>query len=276
MQVKFCKMHGLGNDFVVIEALRQQVRLTPPLIRKIANRHLGIGCDQLLLIEPPSHQDLDFDFRYFNSDGSEVEQCGNGIRCMARFLYDEKLIGKSSLKVRSKKGILKIAINHDKSITVNMGIPQLNPADIPFRAPEQAISYPIDIQGEQYEISALSMGNPHAVVQVKDIKNTDVAGIGARLENHPRFTNKTNVGFMQVDNRQKISLRVFERGVGETLSCGTGACAAAASGIQKKILDTPVLVSMRGGTLSVDWAGEGKTLRMTGPAVKVFSGHIKI
>ncbi len=276
MQLKFCKMHGLGNDFVVIEALRQQVRLTPPLIRKITNRHLGIGCDQLLLIEPPSHQELDFDFRYFNSDGTEVEQCGNGIRCMARYLYDEKLIGKSSLKVRSKKGILEIAINHDKSITVNMGIPQLNPADIPFRAPEQAISYPIDIQGEQYEISALSMGNPHAVVQVKDIKNTDVKGIGARLESHPRFTNKTNVGFMQVDNRQKISLRVFERGVGETLSCGTGACAAAASGIQKKILDTPVLVSMRGGALSVDWAGEGKILRMTGPAVKVFSGHIKI
>ena len=276
MEVKFCKMHGLGNDFVVLEALRQQVRVTPTLIRKIADRHRGIGCDQLLLIEPPSQQDLDFDFRYFNPDGNEVEQCGNGIRCMARFLYDENLIGKSSLRVRTMKGILDILINKDKSITVNMGIPQLNPADIPFCASEQAISYLIDLQGVEYEISALSLGNPHAVVHVEDINNTDVQGIGSRLENHPRFTNKTNVGFMQVDNRQKISIRVFERGVGETLACGTGACAAVVSGIQKKILDTPVLVSMPGGKLSVDWSGEGTTLKMTGPAVKVFSGHMKI
>ena len=276
MEFKFCKMHGLGNDFVVIEILRQHVRLTPSLIRKISNRHLGIGCDQLLLIEPPSQVDLDFDFRYFNSDGNEVEQCGNGIRCMARYLYDEQLLGKSSLRVRSTKGIHEIQINQDKSITVNMGIPELNPADIPFYAPEQATSYSIDVQGKEYEISALSIGNPHAVIQIGDINEVDVQKIGASLENHPRFTNKTNVGFMQVDDRNQISLRVFERGVGETLACGTGACAAAASGIQKKILDTPVLVSMRGGKLSVDWAGEGKTLKMTGPAIKVFSGHMKI
>ncbi len=276
MLLKFCKMHGLGNDFVVLESLRQNVRLSRSLVRKLADRHKGVGCDQLLLIESPSRPDMDFKFRYFNSDGEEIEQCGNGLRCMARFLQEEKLIGNKAIKVQTVGDMIELRINGNGSVTADMGIPNLEPAEIPFAAPHRSQSYQIDVDGQEYQIFALSLGNPHAVLQVEDLDKTDVKAIGSKLECHPRFTNKVNVGFMQINNRRHVRLRVFERGVGETAACGTGACAAAVVGVLQQKLDSSVCVSMPGGELTIDWSGEGKVLTMTGPAVKVFDGYLKI
>ncbi len=276
MMAKFSKMHGLGNDFVVMDSLTQHVHMTPAIVRRIADRHTGVGCDQLIMIGPPNDPHLDFNARYFNADGSEAEQCGNGARCVARYVYDRKLTGNRTLRVRTAKRVLELRINQNGSVTAEMGMPIFEPAEIPFDAPKRENVYTIVAGENDYEIAAVSMGNPHAVLQTDSTHCADVAGVGAQLEAHPRFANKVNVGFMQIENRQHIKLRVFERGVGETLACGTAACAAVVAGIQQELLGPSVCVSLPGGDLAVDWDGEGTSVSMTGPAVNVFNGYIKL
>ncbi len=276
MMVKFSKMHALGNDFVVIESLTQHVHLNATIVRKIADRYRGVGCDQLLLVGPPSKGEFDFRVRYFNADGSEAEQCGNGLRCIARYVYDKKFTGKRSLQVQTITNTVGMCINADSSITANMGQPELEPAQIPFNAPQRAILYPIEVDRIEYQISAVSMGNPHAILQVASVEHANIDHLGPKLEQHPRFCKRVNVGFMQVHNRQHIKLRVYERGVGETSACGTGACAAVVAGIQQQLLESKVRVSLPGGDLIIEWPGEGYALNMTGPAVNVFNGYVKL
>ena len=274
--MKFTKMHGLGNDFVVIDALTQNVRITGSMVRRLADRALGIGCDQILVVEPPSEKDIDFDYRIFNQDGTEVEQCGNGARCLARFVKDRKLTGKSSIRVKTVNRVMDLQINVDNSVRVDMGVPLLEPSEIPFEASLKSLLYDIDIAGHSYSISAVSMGNPHAILQVDDVQAAPVAALGAQLECHERFPNRVNAGFMQVVDRQQLNLRVFERGVGETQACGSGACAAAVAAIRQKLVDSQVTVHLTGGDLTIEWQGEGESLIMTGPAVTVFHGRIRI
>lgn len=276
MLVKFTKMHGLGNDFVVIDAVTQAVNLTPEQARKLGDRRFGVGCDQILVVEPPTRPDVDFRYRIFNQDGSEVEQCGNGARCFAKFVRDRRLTGKSTLRVETASGIIELRVRRDNQIEVNMGIPVLEPAQIPFTAGARANSYPIEANGEQLMIGAVSMGNPHAVLQVADIDNAPVATLGPILENHPSFPQRVNAGFMQVVSANEINLRVYERGAGETLACGTGACAAVVAGGLQDLLDSSVTVNLPGGSLKIDWPGEGQSVIMTGPATTVFHGRIKI
>lgn len=274
--MKFTKMHGLGNDFVVIDALTQNVRITGSMVRRLADRSLGIGCDQILVVEPPSEKDIDFDYRIFNQDGTEVEQCGNGARCLARFVKDRKLTGKSSIRVKTVNRVMDLQINADNSVRVDMGVPLLEPSEIPFEAGLKSLLYDIDIGGHGYSISAVSMGNPHAILQVDDVQAAPVAALGAQLECHERFPNRVNAGFMQVVDRQQLNLRVFERGVGETQACGSGACAAAVAAIRQELVDSQVTVHLTGGDLTIEWQGEGESLIMTGPAVTVFHGRIRI
>jgi diaminopimelate epimerase len=276
MALKFTKMHGAGNDFVVIDGVRQQVALSPENIRFIADRNFGVGCDQLLLVERAQHKDADFRYRIFNADGGEVEQCGNGARCFVRFVHDQKLTHKREIVVETKSGLISPRLEDDGRVTVNMGAPIFEPSHIPFVSDSREVMQPLQIGDTLVQITAVSMGNPHAVQVVADVEATPVAALGPLIEHHPRFPKRVNAGFMQVLDRDHIKLRVFERGAGETLSCGTGACAAVVAGIQRGLLNESVHVATRGGTLSITWQGEGSPVSMTGPAISVFDGEINL
>jgi diaminopimelate epimerase len=276
MNLKFTKMQGLGNDFVVIDAVRQRITLTPELVRRMADRHFGIGCDQLLVVEPPTRADADFRYRIFNADGGEVEQCGNGARCFVRFVHEQGLTGKSKIRVETARGIILPRLEDNGEVTVDMGAPRFLPAEIPFVADAPALTYALQVKNATIEISALSMGNPHAVQVVADIDTSLVAEQGPLIERHERFPQRVNAGYMQIVDEHRIRLRVFERGAGETLACGTGACAAAVAGIRLGKLISPITVVMRGGELVIRWAGEGAPVMMTGPATTVFEGTITL
>ena len=276
MLLRFTKMHGLGNDFVVIDAVTQHVNVTAELVRHLADRRFGVGCDQVLVVEPPTRRDIDFRYRIFNQDGKEVEQCGNGARCFAKFVRDRRLTGKLQLRVDTLAGIIKLKIRKDHQVEVDMGIPEMEPGKIPFNANGRQLLYPLEVNGETLYVACVSMGNPHAVLQVESAAQAAVASLGPLIESHPRFPNKVNAGFMEVVDRSEINLRVYERGVGETLACGTGACAAVVAGILQDLLDSPVKVNLPGGSLQVDWQGEGREVVMTGPASTSFQGRIRI
>lgn len=276
MRLKFIKMQGLGNDFVVIDAIRQKVHLTPEKIRFLADRHFGVGCDQVLLVESAHQAHADFRYRIFNADGSEVAQCGNGARCFARFVRDQGLSEKDEIQVDTDAGRLVLRHSDADQITVNMGVPRHAPAEIPLEAEEERYRYPIEIDGRTWSFGAVSMGNPHAVLLVDDVDFAPVDTLGPRLESHAVFPERVNVGFMQVMDAHNARLRVFERGSGETLACGSGACAAVVVGIEQGLLLSPVKVELPGGTLSIAWQGRGFPVFMTGPAVKVFEGAIDL
>ena len=276
MLLRFTNMHGLGNDFVVLDLVTQRFLLKERHIRKLADRRFGIGCDQVLVVEPPGRPDVDFRYRIFNADGGEVEQCGNGARCFARFVRDKRLIGKDTIRVETKGGVIELLITRNRQVRVDMGAPVLEPARIPFEAPEPATTYTIEADGRSYEIGAVSMGNPHAVLLVDDVASAPVTTLGPRLELHPRYPNRVNVGFMQVVSPREINLRVWERGAGETLACGTGACAAVVSGRLRGLLEQEVQVNLPGGSLSIEWSGAGSAVMMTGPAATVFEGQIQL
>ena len=275
MTLKFSKMHGLGNDFIVIDAINQVVNLTMSQIQFLADRHRGIGCDQLLLVEEPSQKEADFKYRIFNADGGEVDQCGNGARCFARFIHDKGLTEKTTISVETASGIIYPRLLSDGYVRVDMGAPHFVPDDIPFIAEQQSLLYNVSLgSGENIEISAVSMGNPHAVLLVDDVDTADVARLGSMIEGHQRFPEHVNVGFMQVINSNQIRLRVFERGVGETQACGTGACAAVVSGIQRGLLTQEVKVLLLGGELTISWSQDTESVCMTGPTEQVFDGEI--
>ncbi|MGB1868928.1 MAG: diaminopimelate epimerase [Porticoccaceae bacterium] len=276
MQMKFTKMQGLGNDFVVIDAVTQNVRVSASMVKRLSNRTLGIGCDQVLVIEPPTEPNIDFNYRIFNQSGEEVEQCGNGARCLARYVYDRQLTGKNPIRVKTMNRIMDLELTENNLVKVDMGIPELEPAHIPFNADHRAPLYSVEVDDSSYELAAVSMGNPHAVLQVEDVKTAPVASVGAQIEAHSRFPNRVNVGFMQIVDRSNINLRVFERGVGETQACGSGACAAAVAALQQELVDSPVTVHLNGGDLTIDWQGENQPLLMTGAAASVFHGRIRI
>lgn len=274
MTLKFTKMHGLGNDFVVFDGINQRVDLSPAQLSFIADRHFGIGCDQILLVERPTQAGVDFRYRIFNADGGEVQQCGNGARCFVRFVHDKGLTTKREIRVETASGIIVPRLEENGQVCVDMGPPRFEPADIPFVAEQREATYPIAVGAHALTLSALSMGNPHAVLLVANVDQAPVTDIGPQIESHPRFPQRVNVGFMQVVDRTRIRLRVFERGSGETLACGTGACAAAVAGMQLGHLDNQVEVQTRGGRLTIRWQGPGHSVFMTGPAVSVFEGEI--
>jgi diaminopimelate epimerase len=276
MQLEFTKMHGLGNDFIVINAINQSVSLTPDQVRLLADRHFGIGCDQLLLVEKTTSGDADFRYRIYNADGGEVGQCGNGARCFMQFVHDQGLSDKTELQVETAGGPLLLIREEDGQITVNMGIPRLQPGEIPFDAPAFATRYPLQLADQELEIAAVSMGNPHAVLRVDDIDSAPLAELGPAIESHPRFPQRVNAGFMQIIDRHTIRVRVYERGAGETLACGSGACAAVVAGRLWEQLDACVKVFLNGGELMVSWQGEGEPVMMTGPATTVYQGHIEL
>ncbi len=283
MKLKFTKMHGAGNDFVVIDAIHQSIDFSPAQWQFIADRRFGIGADQMLVVERPPTPDLDFRYRIYNADGGEVEQCGNGARAFVKFVTDKGLTDKRAIRVQTMSGVIEPRLEDDGRITVNMGAPVLAPAQVPFdahglqgKAEGDDILWPLDLDAAIVWISAVSMGNPHAVQVVADADRAELGSDGPLIEHHPRFPKRVNAGFMQIVDRHHIKLRVFERGAGETLACGTGACAAAVAGIRRGLLDSPVRVTMRGGELSIAWAGQGQPVLMTGPAVTVFEGEIEI
>lgn len=276
MLLKFTKMQGLGNDFVVLDRITQRFSLNAELIRKLANRHFGVGCDQVLVVEAPNRPDIDFRYRIFNADGGEVEQCGNGARCFARFVREKKLCGKQRIRVATCSGDIELEITPKGTVLVDMGQPILEPAKIPFTADNRANSYPLEVNGVNHIIGAVSMGNPHAVMIVDDCEKAEVQEIGPAIESHPRFPERVNAGFMEIIDRKNIRLRVFERGVGETLACGTGACAAVVSGILRGELDNKVVATLNGGQLSISWNGENSPVMMDGPAFTVFEGQILV
>lgn len=276
MLLNFTKMHGLGNDFVVIDGVRQSIGLSKKQIKKIANRHTGVGCDQILLVQPPTEKNVDFNYRIFNCDGGEVEQCGNGARCLALFIREAKLSGKSRWLVSTMNRQLELTIKDDGAFMVDMGSPLFQPADVPFTADSQQEHYDLDLNGELIKISAISMGNPHAVLWVDSIAQAPVASLGRQIEAHPRFPKGVNVSFAQIVDRSTIKLRVFERGVGETNACGSGACATAAAAIAQDLVDSTVNIQLTGGQLTIEWLGEGNSLMMSGPAEISFHGHIKL
>ena len=274
MLLHFTKMHGLGNDFMVIDLVTQRARLQEEQIRRLADRRFGVGFDQLLIVEPPRDPDLDFRYRIFNADGSEVENCGNGARCFARFVRDQRLTHKHEIHVETAGGPLVLLVEDDDRVRVDMGEPRFAPETLPFDADEDRPLHALEVDGERVEIGAVSMGNPHAVLCVEDVDSAPVERLGPAIESHPRFPKRVNVGFMQVVSPHEIRLRVFERGSGETLACGTGACAAVASGIRRGLLESPVTVHLPGGDLTIEWEGPGTPLAMTGPAERVFDGRI--
>ena len=280
MKLHFTKMHGIGNDFIVLDHTKSPFQLTKEIIQSLSHRQLGIGCDQLLVVENSTLKDVDFKYRIFNQDGNEVEQCGNGARCFYRFVKDKHLTDKASIRVETKSGVIELTEDDEHMIEVNMGEPIFNPKLIPFISDTEKNEYSISIdlpdQKGLINIAALSMGNPHAVITVEDINKAHVKPLGAYLESHALFPKRVNVGFMEIVTPHHIRLRVFERGVGETLACGTGACAAAVSGIKRQLLSTPVKVDMTGGSLSIDWKGDTNPVMMKGPAVTIFEGHIEI
>jgi diaminopimelate epimerase len=272
--IQFTKMHGLGNDFVVIDAIHQTPHLEPESIKKLADRHFGIGFDQLLLVEKPVSPNADFKYRIFNADGGEVSQCGNGARCFARFVRDKGLSAKDEIRVDTDAGQLLLKFDPDGQITVNMGIPRHRPTEIPLLADREADTYQASAGGETYSFGAVSMGNPHAVLLVPDVDSAPVAAAGRLLEAHPIFPARANIGFMQIVDRGHIRLRVYERGAAETLACGSGACAAAVIAIERGLVDRCVQVELPGGALKISWAGRGEPVLMTGPAISVFEGTI--
>jgi len=275
MKLKFTKMHGLGNDFVVIDALNQQISLSPEQLRRLADRRLGIGCDQILLIEK-AEGDADFRYRIFNADGGEVEQCGNGARCFVRYVHDHGMTGKKEVRIETLSGVVIPKLEADGKVTVNMGMPKFDPAEIPFITERRVLTYPLLLNDKRVEISVVSMGNPHAVQVVSDLDSAPVLTEGPLIEKHSRFPQRVNAGYMQVIDPHHIRLRVYERGAGETLACGTGACAAAVAGIQRGLLESPVRVSFSTGDLLIRWEGENQPVWMTGPAVAVFDGEIEL
>mgnify|MGYP001627852709 FL=1 len=274
--LSFTKMHGLGNDFMVVDAISQPFRLRPEMIRKLADRHFGIGFDQLLVVEPPGLPDVDFRYRIFNADGSEVEQCGNGARCFARFVRDQRLTNRRVIRVQTAGGVIELRVGRDGWVTVNMGVPELNPAAIPFAAESRQTMYPVEINGNSHELSAVSMGNPHGVLLVDDVDTAPVATLGPALERHPRFPARANIGFLQVLDPGHARLRVFERGSGETLACGSGACAAVVAGQLRGVLGKRVRVTLPGGDLVIEWQGEGAPVMMEGPTARIFDGQIRL
>lgn len=273
-QLRFTKMHGLGNDFMVIDGVTQEVQLDQAQIRRLADRHFGVGFDQLLLVEPPGRPDVDFRYRIFNADGGEVEQCGNGARCFARFVREQGLTRKDIIDVETNTGLIQLSIKPDGAVRVDMGLPELDPAAIPFKAESRELSYAVETQGQTWTLSAVSMGNPHAVLVVDSVERAPVETLGPELESHPRFPARVNVGFMQVESPDRVRLRVFERGVGETRACGTGACAAVVAGRLRGLLDERVEVLLAGGSLIIEWPGEGHPVTMEGPATTVFEGQL--
>jgi len=273
MTLRFTKMHGLGNDFVVIDGVRQRVHLTPEQVRRLADRRLGVGCDQVLIVEAPTRPDVDFRYRIFNADGGEVEQCGNGARCFVKFVRDEGLTDKREIRVETAGGIIVPVLGDDGRVTVDMGVPRFEPARIPFLADREATIHPLDVDGRAVDITAVSMGNPHAVQVVADVERAPVTTEGPTIEHHPRFPERVNAGYMEVRDRANIRLRVWERGAGETLACGTGACAAVVAGIRRGLLEREVRVETRGGVLVIAWEGPGAPVTMTGPATTVFEGE---
>ncbi|WP_127471092.1 diaminopimelate epimerase [Thiomicrorhabdus aquaedulcis] len=276
MQLKFTKMQGLGNDFMVVDAINQTVQFTPEKVKQWAHRQFGVGFDQLLVVEKPSLPKVDFKYRIFNADGSEVQQCGNGARCFARFVVDKKLTTKTEITVETASGIIVLYIEGDL-VRVNMGQPNFNPSALPFTVDERQPIYSVPIDDEWIELGAVSMGNPHAVLLVDDIEAAPVAYLGALLESHPWFPERVNVGFAQILNTQHIKLRVYERGAAETLACGTGACAAVAVLRSRGLLSETVTVSLPGGDLVIRWSGLSESpLWMTGPAVTVFEGVMEL
>ncbi|MFK8067974.1 MAG: diaminopimelate epimerase [Gammaproteobacteria bacterium] len=276
MLTPFTKMHGLGNDFVVFDAMSNPISLTTDKICLIADRHFGIGCDQILLLEPANNDESDVNYRIFNADGGEVEQCGNGARCAALYLHQSGRVEKDEIIAETSNGIIKLYCLPDGQVTVNMGTPRFAPEQIPLIAANRLLSYKLTVENKEFKFSALSMGNPHAVIEVENVKNAAVESLGPLIESHELFPERVNVGFMQLLGRDHIRLRVFERGVGETLACGTGACAAAVAGIILNELNETVFVDLPGGQLKISWAGEGQPVMMTGPATKVFEGTIDL
>jgi len=280
MKLHFTKMHGIGNDFIVLDHTKSPFQLTQEIIQSLSHRQLGIGFDQLLVVENTTLKDVDFKYRIFNQDGGEVEQCGNGARCFYRFVKDKHLTKKESIRVETKSGVITLTEDHEHMIEVNMGEPIFNPKLIPFISDTEKNEYSISIdllnQKEMINVAVLSMGNPHAVITVEDIDKAPVETLGAYLESHPLFPKRVNVGFMTIVTPHHVRLRVFERGVGETLACGTGACAAVVSGIKRHLLTSPVKVDMPGGSLSIDWKGDKNSVMMKGPAVTLFEGDIEI
>ena len=276
MQLKFSKMHGLGNDFVVLNGIAQSIELSTAQLRHLADRQRGIGCDQILLVERPTQAGVDFRYRIFNSDGSEVEQCGNGARCFVQFVREQGLTDKVEIRVETKNGIIAPRLNGNGEITVDMGAPCFEPSEIPFRRGARAPLYDLDVGDTKVKINAISMGNPHAVQLVNDVEAAPVLAQGPMIEHHPDFPARVNAGYMQIVGRNKIKLRVWERGAGETLACGTGACAAMVAGVQRGLLDSSVVVETHGGNLLIEWQGEGRPVMMTGPAATVFTGEIEL
>jgi len=276
MEIKFSKMHGLGNDFVVIDGINQAIKLTTEQIRFIANRRFGVGCDQLLLVEKPQTNEAEFRYRIFNADGGEVEQCGNGARCFAKFVVENRLTVNKEIPVETSSGLIVLTLESNGEVTVNMGVPRFEPASLPFTAEAQSAEYDLETSVGNMSISAVSMGNPHVVIEVENVDEAPVEALGAEIERHSRFPERVNVGFMQIISDKSIRLRVYERGAAETLACGTGACAAVATGIYRGKLLENVKVSLPGGELVIRWGGENEPLFMTGPATHVYEGKISL
>ena len=276
MLLNFTKMQGAGNDFVVVDGFTSPITLTSAQIKKIANRNFGVGCDQLLIVEKTTLANVDFKYRIFNADGGEVEQCGNGARCFVRFVRAKGLTQKHEIAVETASGIITLTLRDDNQVTVNMGAPMFEPAKIPLIADIRQNQYLLKLRQESLSICAVSMGNPHAVTLVDNVDTADVAALGPQIEAHAQFPQRVNAGFMQIINAHEIKLRVYERGAGETLACGTGACAAAVAGVQLGLLSTPILVHARGGDLQIEWHGENEPVMMTGDAEIVFEGSIDV
>lgn len=276
MQLEFTKMHGLGNDFVVLDATRRLISLEPAQLRFIADRHFGVGCDQILMVEAPPTPEVDFRYRIFNADGGEVEQCGNGARCFARFVHERGLTTKQEISVQTLSGVIRLYLEADDRVRVNMGVPCFAPAEIPLEAEAEADRYVLSAGGREFTLGSVSMGNPHAVLQVEDVDHAPVAETGALLERHSAFPRRANIGFMQIIDSTHIRLRVFERGSGETLACGTGACAAAVVGQRWGVLEESVEVALPGGEVDISWAGASRPVWMSGPAVTVYEGKMTL
>lgn len=275
MKLKFTKMHGLGNDFILIDGVNQSVQLSLEQLCLLADRHFGVGCDQILLVEK-AKGNADFQYRIFNADGNEVEQCGNGARCFVRYVHDHGMTQKNEIRVETIGGLIIPKLESNGEVTVNMGTPKFEPQEIPFLAEKRMLTYPLNIDEKRLEFSILSMGNPHAVQIVEDVNLAPVLIEGALIERHPLFPQHVNAGYMQVINRNHINLRVYERGAGETLACGTGACAAVVTGVTRGLLGSTVKVSTLGGNLVIRWEGENHPVWMTGPATAVFDGEIEL
>ncbi|MFT6920074.1 MAG: diaminopimelate epimerase [Cognaticolwellia sp.] len=276
MLINFSKMHGLGNDFIVIDNVTQNVFLSNDQIKQLADRNFGIGFDQVLIVEPPYDPDLDFHYRIFNADGSEVGQCGNGARCFAKFVRLKGLTNKHKIKVSTQSGKMTLFIERDGNVSVNMPVPQFEPAKIPFTAQKAEGTYILRSDDETVLCGVVSMGNPHCVLTVDNVKEAPVDQLGKALSLHERFPQQANISFMEVVSAEYIKLRVYERGAAETLACGSGACAAVAVGQMQKKLNRQVLVDLPGGQLKIFWKGPGNSVKMTGPAVHVFDGQINL